>query len=95
MKKDYFMKNKMVKPLGILQQSGRGYGIMPLNVMKKSISKHLGRGTTSALLLSNNLGNSSLGYGFGVKSNNPNLIQKLGNLSVGNNKQRKNVKLIL
>lgn len=93
MKKSFFMKNKIVKPLGILQQSGRGYGIMPLNVMKKSISKHLGRGTTS-LLLSNDLGNASIGNGFGVKSNNPNLIQKLGNLNLGN-KQKKNVRLIL
>jgi hypothetical protein len=94
MKKDYFMKNKMVRPLGLLQQSGRGYGVMPLTVMKKSITKHLGRGTTS-LLLSTYKGSASLGNGFGVKTNNPNLIQKLGNLSLGNNKQKKNVKLIL
>lgn len=93
MKKSFFTKNKTVKPLGLLQQSGRGFGVMPLGVMKKSISKHLGRGTTS-LLLSNDLSNSTIGTGFGVKSNNPNLIQKLGNLNLGN-KQKKNVRLIL
>lgn len=95
MKNSFLVKNKMIKPVGVERTSTRGYGLMPIGVMKKSIQKHLGRGTTS-ILLSNEVGNSNIiGYGYGVKMNNPNLIQKLGNLSIGSNKPKKNVRLIL
>ena len=94
MPKSFLIKNRMVKPIGIEKTNNLGYGIMPIGTMKKSISKHFGSGTTS-LLLSTDLGNSNVsGSGYGVKSNNPNLIQKLGNLSLGN-KAKKNVRLIL
>lgn len=94
MPKSFFIKNKIVKPIGMQQTSVRGFGVMPIGTMKKIISKHVGRGTTS-LLLSSDLGTSNVnGSGYGVKSNNPNLIQKLGNLSLGN-KPKKNVRLIL
>jgi len=92
MPKSFLIKNKMIKPIGMEQKSGRGYGILPIRTLKKSISKVIGRGE---LLLSSNLGTTNIGgNGFGVKSNNPNLIQKLGNLSLGN-KARKNVRLII
>ena len=94
MPKSFLIKNKMIKPIGMEQKSCRGYGILPIRTLKKSISKVIGRGTTE-LLLSSKLGTTNIGgNGFGVKSNNPNLIQKLGNLSLGN-KARKNVRLIL
>jgi len=94
MRNSFLIKNRMIKPIGLQQQSGRGCGILPIGTLKRSISKHLGRGTTS-ILLSTDLGNSSLrGEGFGVRTHNPNLIQKLGNLSIGE-KARKNVRLIL
>lgn len=91
MKNHFLVKNKIVKPIGVERQTTRGYGIMPIGVMKKSISKHLGRGTTEILLSRDH----TSGSGFGVKMNNPNLIQKLGNLSVGGTKVKKNVRLIL
>jgi len=94
MPKSFLVKNRMIKPIGLENTNNLGYGIMPIGTLKKTISKHIGRGTTS-LLLSTDLGNSNInGSGYGVKSNNPNLIQKLGNLNLGN-KARKNVRLIL
>jgi len=94
MKNHFLVKNKIVKPIGLERQTTRGYGLMPIGIMKKSISKHLGRGTTE-ILLSKDHASPTIGYGFGVKMNNPNLIQKLGNLSVGGSKVKKNVRLIL
>jgi hypothetical protein len=95
MKNHFLVKNKMLKPVGLENTKIRGYGVMPIGVMKKSIQKHLGRGTTSILLSDDVGGSNIIGYGYGVKMNNPNLIQKLGNLSIGSNKPRKNVRLIL
>ena len=94
MRNNFLIKRRMIKPLGLQQQTGRSIGLMPIGTMKKTISKHLGRGTTP-LLLSSNLGNANVsGEGFGVRTPNPQLIQKLGNLNIGE-KQRKNVRLIL
>ena len=93
----FLVKNRMIKPMGMSQQSGRSIGIMPIGTHKKVISKHLGNikgGGSPALLLSHDLGSSSIGSGFGVKSPNPNLINKLENLSIGN-KPKRNVRLIL
>ena len=94
MRNNFLLKRKIIKPLGLQQQTGRSIGLMPIGTMKKSISKHLGRGTTP-LLLSTDLGSANIrGEGFGVKTPNPQLIQKLGNLNIGE-KPRKNVRLIL
>ena len=95
-RRSFITKNKSVRPMGTHSMTGRGATILPIGADKKLISHHLGMvsgsGTTPSLL-SSDLATSSIGMGFGVKTPNKNLINKLENLSIGN--KRKNVRLVL
>ena len=87
--------NKMVKPLGMHQQTGRGVAILPIKTAKKVISRHMGRGTTP-ILLSEDLATADVkGEGFGIKTPKPELISRLSSLNLKGGNKPRNVRLIL
>lgn len=90
-----FLKHNMIRPQGLMSARGRTIGIHPLSVHKKRIAHHLGMGAPE-LLLSHDLGTSSLGRGFGVKTPSSSLINGLERLNLkSSNSKRKNIRLIL
>ena len=56
-----------------------GFGIQPIGLKRHKMSHLLGRGAPE-LLLSTNLGTSSIGGGFGVKTPSASLMHKLESL---------------
>jgi hypothetical protein len=93
----------MINPIGVgLGGMGMKRAIRPISVSHlQSKASKLGMiGGKGVLLLSDGLGTSDItGSGFGVRSHNPQLLDKLSNLSLksvqGKLPKRKNVSLIL
>ena len=92
-------RGKMIKPVGMGQKPmGLKRAIMPLAVKKPLLSQKMGiSGRGGVLLLSeglgsadkNAVGNGMCGRGYGVRSPNPQVLEKLERLQIG--KPRKNI----
>jgi hypothetical protein len=91
-------RSRMIKPVGQGQKPmGLKRAVMPLGVKRQVLAEKMGiSGRGGVLLLSEGLGSAdknavSGGRGFGVKSPNPAVLQKLERLQIG--KPRKNVSI--
>lgn len=93
---NYLLRNRNIYPLRCGSGSGNGKKTFyNVHIQKKHIGHLIGRGAPE-LLLSEDLGASSIGNGFGVKTPNKNLLKSLEKLNIGShNNKHKNIRLIL